>query len=326
MYKFPFVDPQTEFEKQYLRTASGFIGAQMLVLIASMNFTYLAVALFLNMIGFLPAGGLYQDSLGLDNTTYMCIYGLIYLFSMALPLCVLLFRRFRLPKFTPKSFPIGMVYWGSIGAIGVCMGANIVTNYLVAFLENVGIPSPEFPTMLEPTTTSLILNLLVMAVFPAILEELIFRGCVLRALRPFGNGFAIVVSAVLFGLMHGNIRQIPFALMVGLALGYLYVITNSIWVPILVHFMNNALSVCMEYVGFSLSENRVGHFYAFVIYGLAVVGALAVIVFVFVYFRHLKPSPLMTRLTLGQRFGTLLKAPTTVIALVLFICLMLTGM
>ena len=325
MYNFPFLDPQVEYEKRHLRLATGFAGALMLVLIVSMNFTYLLIALVLNAVGVLPDGGLYQDNLGLDNTTYLCIYALIYILSMGLPLTVRLFSRYRFSRYSARPFPSGMLYFGVLAAMGVCMGANIVSNYLVAFLESIGIPSPEFPQMMEPTVISLLLNLLVMAVLPAILEELVFRGCVLHALRPFGDGFAVMVSAVLFGLMHGNIRQIPFALLVGLALGYLYVVTNNIWVPILVHFMNNALSVCLEYVAFSMDENTVGWFYTYVIYGLALFGGVALVLFFLLYHRHLKLTPRLIRLSFGQRVGELLKTPTLLIALILFIMLLFAG-
>lgn len=325
MYNFPFLDPQMEYEKRHLRTAAGFVGVLMLVLIVSMNFTYLLIALVLNAVGVLPQGGLYQDNLGLDNTTYLCVYALVYTLSMGLPLAVRLFTRYTFPKYPARSFPTGVIYFGALAAIGVCMGANVVTNYLVAFLESIGIPSPEFPQMMEPTTTSLALNMVVMAVLPAVLEELVFRGCVLHALRPFGDGFAVVVSAVLFGLMHGNIRQIPFALIVGLALGYLYVVTNSLWLPILVHFMNNALSVCLEYIGFSMGETAVGWFYTYVIYGLALLGGVALLLFFLLYHRHLKSPPRLIRLTFGQRLGGLLKTPTMLISLVLFIVLLFAG-
>lgn len=297
----------------------------MLVLIGSMNLTYLVVALFLSAVGVLPEGGIYQENLGLDNTTYLCIYAVIYAFAMGLPLVVRLFSHYRLPKYPAKPISSGVVYFGALAAMGVCMGANIVTNYLVAFLENIGIPSPEFPQLLEPSTTSLLLNLVVMAVLPALLEELVFRGCILRALRPFGDGFAVLVSAVLFGLMHGNIRQIPFAFIIGLALGYLYVVTNNLWIPILVHFMNNALSVCLEYVSFSMNETTVGWFYTYVIYGLALLGGLAIPVLFLLYHRELKTTPGMTRLSFGQRLGGLLKTPTMIISLVLFVVLLITG-
>lgn len=71
-------------------------------------------------------------------------------------------------------------------------------------------------------------------------EELLFRGLLLRSIAPFGKKFAIVVTAVLFGLYHGNPIQTPYAFLVGLILGYVAMEYNVIWAMIL-HMMNNLL-------------------------------------------------------------------------------------
>lgn len=69
-------------------------------------------------------------------------------------------------------------------------------------------------------------------------EEILFRGLVLRTLEPFGKKFAIVTSALLFGLFHGNLSQAPFAFGVGLILGYVALEYNVGWAMVL-HMLNN---------------------------------------------------------------------------------------
>ena len=69
-------------------------------------------------------------------------------------------------------------------------------------------------------------------------EELLFRGVILRQLAPWGKQTAIVISAVLFGVFHGNVIQIPFAFMVGLVLGYVTVEYSIGW-AIVLHIINN---------------------------------------------------------------------------------------
>ena len=78
---------------------------------------------------------------------------------------------------------------------------------------------------------------------------MIFRGYKLGAFREHGDGLAVVLSAVLFGLFHGNVLQVPFAFILGLALGFLVVLTDSIWPAVLLHFVNNLLSVVLGYLG-----------------------------------------------------------------------------
>lgn len=79
---------------------------------------------------------------------------------------------------------------------------------------------------------------LYLAFFAPIAEEVLFRGLILRVLEPMGKQFAIVVSAILFGLLHGNVVQIPFGFLVGLVLGYVTVEYSIFW-AIVLHVINN---------------------------------------------------------------------------------------
>ncbi|MGI6766733.1 MAG: CPBP family intramembrane glutamic endopeptidase [Lentihominibacter sp.] len=71
-----------------------------------------------------------------------------------------------------------------------------------------------------------------------VIEELIYRGYVLRRLQRYGNLFAIMVSAAAFGLMHENIPQAMFAFMIGITLGYVAVVYSVKW-AIVFHILNN---------------------------------------------------------------------------------------
>ena len=309
-------------ERQQIRSVAGFIGILMLLLCTTMQFTYVLIVLLLSFIGFLPSNAMIQDQLGLDNTTYLCIYACVYIIAMGLPLLLVIGkRRFFRQKYEKKSYTGGVSFLAVLGAVGGCMGANIVTSILMTILENWNIPMPEMPDLLEQTPISLLLNIVVIAVLPAILEELVFRGCVLRVLRPFGDGFALVISAVLFGLMHGNIRQIPFAVIVGFILGWLYVVTNSIWWSMAVHFINNALSVCMDYMSAGMSEDGTAIFFSGIIYGLAAVGALAFLILLLVRGSQYRMNHTNTCLSSAEKVSATLRAPAFVISLIVFIAL-----
>lgn len=71
-----------------------------------------------------------------------------------------------------------------------------------------------------------------------IAEEVLFRGLLLRSLKPYGKGFAIFTTAFLFGIFHGNLVQTPFAFLVGLILGYVAVEYSIGWAMVL-HMINN---------------------------------------------------------------------------------------
>ena len=100
-----------------------------------------------------------------------------------------------------------------------------------------------------------LLTLLSTVAVPALVEEFACRGIVLGVLRKFGDGFAVVVSAAVFGLIHGNFEQIPFAFLVGLVLGFIVVKTNSLLVAMAVHAANNLISVIFSYLSDFISQN-----------------------------------------------------------------------
>jgi sodium transport system permease protein len=88
-----------------------------------------------------------------------------------------------------------------------------------------------------------------MALLPAVCEELAFRGFILSGLRRLGHKWwAIGLSAVAFGLVHPFLHQKITATLMGLALGYVAVQTGSLWACILLHGLHNALQLVMHHL------------------------------------------------------------------------------
>ncbi len=85
--------------------------------------------------------------------------------------------------------------------------------------------------------------LAVMTVFPAIIEEMAFRGIIMRGLEQFGGVFAVICSSVAFSLMHGNFSQVILQFFGGLAIGSVVMITKNRFTGCFMHFFNNAFSL-----------------------------------------------------------------------------------
>lgn len=95
-----------------------------------------------------------------------------------------------------------------------------------------------------------ILNLLGIAVLPAIGEELVFRGFLIRNFFQNSNNiyFAVFGSSILFALIHFQPLKFLPMFLIGLMLALFYVTTKNILVPIICHFINNVLSlISMKY-------------------------------------------------------------------------------
>ena len=98
----------------------------------------------------------------------------------------------------------------------------------------------------------LFVNLLVMALLPAVCEEMMFRGWLQRALgQSVDYRTAIWVSAIVFSAIHFQFYGFIPRMLIGAALGYLYYYTGSLWAPILAHFTNNAAAVVTAFLTYN---------------------------------------------------------------------------
>ena len=90
-------------------------------------------------------------------------------------------------------------------------------------------------------------SILVIAVAPAICEEILHRGILLKAYENRGTVKAVVISAVMFGIFHFDITNLLGPIFLGLLFGYYVVKTNSIFAAVIAHFMNNFLATILQY-------------------------------------------------------------------------------
>jgi sodium transport system permease protein len=96
---------------------------------------------------------------------------------------------------------------------------------------------------------SLAFSLFLMALTPAVCEELLFRGALLRGFLPLGRWPALLLTGTLFGLFHVDVwRLFPTALL-GVVLSWLAFRADSLWASMLAHFINNGALVALAHLG-----------------------------------------------------------------------------
>ncbi len=96
---------------------------------------------------------------------------------------------------------------------------------------------------------SAVLTLISAVIVPAFLEEYLYRELFCRELTVHGHLFAIISSALLFGLMHFSYYSFPYAFICGLVIGFVYLKTGSAKYTVALHFANNLLSFILSIVG-----------------------------------------------------------------------------
>jgi hypothetical protein len=119
-----------------------------------------------------------------------------------------------------------------------------------------------------------IIYIISLAVVPAIFEELFFRKAILNASKRFGNAFAVIFSALLFGIYHMNLSQGIFAFFVGILFGIIAIKTNSIKYTGLLHFLNNAYA---SLIAISVEDSIAYGIFNDIVFALVIVGIIVLI-------------------------------------------------
>jgi len=104
--------------------------------------------------------------------------------------------------------------------------------------------------ILTSSTGSLLLNLLMIAIIPALGEEMLFRGIIMKLFREWTKNahVAIILSAALFAFIHFQFYGFLPRFLMGVLFGYMLYWSGSLWVPILAHFVNNGTAVIVAWM------------------------------------------------------------------------------
>jgi membrane protease YdiL (CAAX protease family) len=160
-----------------------------------------------------------------------------FIYSLVLLIIIIFLVRNKLIILLAwKEIPIYLFLALSI----MYFGFEIINAEILCIIENyIPIPKDYFNENYNNLFSTIILT----AIFPAFTEELFYRGIILRKLcSTYSKRTALVMSAVLFGMMHLNIWQFVHAGLSGLLYGWLYLRYKTIWLNIFMHFLNNTLA------------------------------------------------------------------------------------
>ncbi len=160
-----------------------------------------------------------------------------------------------------RSHPWGTLLWTILLAVGIVLPLAWVEDFIPdAWRED--LTGDLVPQLLSTTT-----GYFVICMLAPLAEEVVFRGAILSALMRWGTErreqaeqqmgtatrlskrrvrwMAIVISALLFSIMHLNPAQMPHALLMGMLLAWLTLKTGSIFPAFLIHWINNSFAYAM---------------------------------------------------------------------------------
>ena len=120
------------------------------------------------------------------------------------------------------------------------MATSFIMNLINLIFESTGVKIPDVDfSFSKNNIDTLIIMFLATVVAAPLIEEIIFRGILLKRLSPYGVWFATIITSFLFALLHGNIMQGVGAFCIGIILSIVTIKSGSILPAIILHAMNN---------------------------------------------------------------------------------------
>jgi membrane protease YdiL (CAAX protease family) len=153
------------------------------------------------------------------------------------------------PAAIPRGLWTGLL--GYVGVLPVMLGGAAGVQYLMKEMGHTPemqevmrqILQPDGPPWLRP------LNIVYAAIGAPIVEEIVFRGVLMRYVKKLTTPWvAIAISAVLFGLVHGQLLPIVVTGILGVALGVVFERTGNLWSCIVLHMANNVMTLAIQLV------------------------------------------------------------------------------
>ncbi|MDP2724402.1 MAG: type II CAAX endopeptidase family protein [Bacteroidales bacterium] len=189
----------------------------------------------LSMLLFGPVNILLNNVLGREIS--FLIY---YLLAMGVPFVIvhsIRSKRTGISKYNLSLSSVKIMVLVTISTIAIQTG-------IISPIVNL-LPMPEFmkKIFLELANQNGIFSFVAIVIVAPILEELIFRGIILNGLlRKYSPAKSIIISSILFGIVHLNPWQFIGALIIGLFSGWIYYKTRKLTLAIMIHFVNNLIA------------------------------------------------------------------------------------
>lgn len=265
-----------------------------------------------------------------NGNTYLLTYMLpTYLISM--PALYLIVKR--IPAQAPKRCAMkpGHFVLAAIMAFALMYAVNLVgviITTIIGFFKQNGVQNGLVGIVM---TTNPLVMLLIMVICAPVMEELLFRKLIVDRTVRYGQGTAVVLSGLMFGLFHGNLNQFLYATALGMFLAFLYVKTGNLKITIAIHMLVNLMGsvvsssvlklldmeellkaqaggmrdgALMEYVYTHMGGLIIYLGYAFFIIGITIAGGVLLIVFAAKRrFTFERGEVVIPR---GKRFGTVI--------------------
>ncbi len=240
-------------------------------------FLYLYYAIFAKSHNFDPAviNKFLQSKTDIINSSafkmsFSCFVIVLSLTLVLITARIMGIKTLSTVKVSKKNIHLGLLMY----PIGLLVNTimTTITSIITKLFSSGGtnIPTADF-SVDKASALAIITTILYLVVVAPISEEIVFRGLILKTLSPFGKKNAIILSALLFALMHKNIPQAVGAFAIGIIFATVDTKANSIVPSIIMHSLNNLLP-CLLNINSSVNSTLITILYNALVYAIVIVG------------------------------------------------------
>ncbi len=276
-----------------------------------------------------------------EQLVYMIMY--IFVYPIGGSLAALIFYKTRKREtglrlsqtFCRPQMNAGWIIKYMIITWGLSLLMSIITNIILQLLKSLlHLNFSDISFDFGDGIGGFIVSFVSLSIFAPIFEEIIFRSAVYRHTEIMGQSFAVVFSAIVFALMHGNLEQLPYTFVMGLGFAYLFAKTRSLLIPMLLHFLTNTTTVIFTSIIDTTDTDELSTLlsnrnfaaviptvlYSLVIYGIIIAAiVLGIIELVRAIRRRERLMGSIFPISGAKKTAVFLTAPVTIITLILLV-------
>lgn len=164
-------------------------------------------------------------------------FGPMYLIGV--PLGILLLTRVPKADFLPRKMRLRDLLIFLLMCFPLLYVGNLIGTVLSTLLHTLVGTTPSNPLDAYLSGSRFWITAVVAVVIAPVIEETIFRKLLIDRIRPYGEGISVLVSAVTFGLFHGNFNQFFYAFGLGALFAFVYVKTGRVRYTVMLHMAIN---------------------------------------------------------------------------------------
>lgn len=261
----------------------------------------------------------------LNNIAYALAYFLAMFITFVLIAAALRQNPFRRIPFKVRHREL--IFPSIVIGLALSLIGELYTSYFETLLGklNLKVYLPQFS--FPENVPALIVYFIDLSILAPICEELIFRGMIMHNLRKYGDFFALFVSSLLFGILHANFEQTPFAFIVGFGLGLAAIETGSVFASMLLHFCINTISLIFSGISYYAGDNIANYIYIGYIIVIVILTIITIIKLIKKnFFKGIKERYFLENMPVPLAFGIFAKTPAFIIYSSLYFLTMLLSL